>query len=184
MRAKVRIFLRNYRRDVLINGLAMSGFIPLPFRNAILRVLGLDIGPRATLLAGTWFGSTRVRVGLGSFIGRGCYLDALEWITIGERCDLGAEVALITSSHEIAEPTRRAGKSIRKPITIGDGAWIGARAMIMPGVAVGAGAVIAAGSLVTRDCEPNSLYVGSPARLVRSLGEGQADQAASSEAIA
>jgi len=54
---------------------------------------------------------------------------------------------------------------------IGDGAWIGARVIILPGVTVGAGAVIAAGSVVTSDCAPDSLYAGVPAQLKGPLKE-------------
>jgi acetyltransferase-like isoleucine patch superfamily enzyme len=56
---------------------------------------------------------------------------------------------------------------VGRPITVEDGAWIGARAMIMPGVTVGAGATIAAGAVVTRDCVAGGTYAGIPARLIR-----------------
>ncbi|WP_249354641.1 DapH/DapD/GlmU-related protein [Rhodococcus sp. USK13] len=52
---------------------------------------------------------------------------------------------------------------------VGDGCWIGAGAIILPGVTVGEGCVVGAGAVVTRDCSPNGLYVGSPARRVRDL---------------
>jgi acetyltransferase-like isoleucine patch superfamily enzyme len=55
------------------------------------------------------------------------------------------------------------------PVTIGAGVWVGARAMIMPGVTIGDGAVIAAGAVVTKDVPPNTLVAGVPARIVREL---------------
>ena len=55
-------------------------------------------------------------------------------------------------------------------MTIGDGCWLGARAVVLPGVRIGAGSIVAAGALVTRDVPPNSLVAGVPAKLVRDLG--------------
>lgn len=64
---------------------------------------------------------------------------------------------------------RRAGPSTQEPITVQEGTWIGARSTILPGVTIGAGVIVAAGSVVTRDCDPHSLYAGVPARKIRSL---------------
>jgi maltose O-acetyltransferase len=65
--------------------------------------------------------------------------------------------------------SRRAGDLKAEPVTIGDGAWIGARATILPGVTIGGGAVVAAGSVVTRDLPANVLAGGVPARVIREL---------------
>lgn len=165
----LRVTLRNYWRDLSINSFTMSHAVPIRARRTLLRACGLKIGAGANLLPGSWFGSKRVAIGAGTFIGRGCYFDALDQITIGARCDLAAEVAIITSSHEIAGPGRRAGASIRRPVVIGDGAWIGARATILPGVTISPGAVVAAGALVTKDVPANCLVAGSPAKPVREL---------------
>lgn len=56
-----------------------------------------------------------------------------------------------------------------QPITVGDGCWIGARAVILPGVTIGDGCVIAAGAVVSKDCAPNGMYAGVPARRIREL---------------
>ncbi|MGI2292887.1 acyltransferase [Paenibacillus sp. GXUN7292] len=69
----------------------------------------------------------------------------------------------------LAVSSKRAGESDRKPVTIGKGCWIGARATILPGVTVGDGCVIAAGAVVTKDCEPDSLYAGVPAIKIKSI---------------
>jgi maltose O-acetyltransferase len=55
------------------------------------------------------------------------------------------------------------------PVTIEDGCWIGANATVLPGVRIAGGTVIAAGAVVTRDCEPNSLYAGVPATRIKAL---------------
>jgi len=67
-------------------------------------------------------------------------------------------------------PERRAGAVGGKPVAVGNGCWIGARVMVMPGVSVGDGCVVAAGAIVTKDCEPHGLYAGVPAQRVRDLG--------------
>ncbi|WP_354500203.1 acyltransferase [Mycetocola sp. 2940] len=103
------------------------------------------------------------------FINYGCFFDLAAPTVIGARASLGFEVMLLTSTHKMGPPSKRAGDSDAKSITIGEGAWIGARATIMPGVNVGSGCVIAAGSVVVSDCEPDSLYAGIPAVLKRRL---------------
>jgi maltose O-acetyltransferase len=116
-----------------------------------------------------YFGTNNVVIGRGTFINRGCLFDAMSEIRIGERCALGMEVMLVTSTHPIGTHERRAGEVESLPLTIGDGCWIGARATILPGVHVGAGAVIAASAVVTSDCDADTVYAGVPARPVRSL---------------
>ena len=61
---------------------------------------------------------------------------------------------------------RRAGELTTLPVTIDDGAWIGARSTILPGITIGAGAIISAGAVVNKDVPPNTVVAGSPARVV------------------
>jgi maltose O-acetyltransferase len=90
-------------------------------------------------------------------------------ISIGINCDIGPGVEFLPGGHLIGDASRRAGAGTAKPISIGDGCWIGARSTILGGVHVGAGCVIAAGSMVTQDAPPNSLLAGVPARIKRQL---------------
>lgn len=71
----------------------------------------------------------------------------------------------------IGKANRRAGDGTAKPIDVGDGCWIGAKSVILGGVRIGTGSVIAAGSVVTRDVPDNVLVAGVPARIKRDLGE-------------
>jgi maltose O-acetyltransferase len=103
------------------------------------------------------------------FINAGCTLDGAAPIGIGDRVQLGYQVALITGDHSIGGPMCRAGDHCARPIQIGEGAWIGARAIVLPGVTIGRGAVVAAGAIVTRDVPPNTLVAGTPARPIRTL---------------
>ncbi|RCV51639.1 sugar O-acetyltransferase [Marinitenerispora sediminis] len=90
-------------------------------------------------------------------------------ITIGEDCQIGPNVQLLTPTHPLDAELRRAKLEAAEPITIGDNVWIGGGAIILPGVTIGENAVIGAGAVVTRDIEANVLAVGSPARAIRRL---------------
>jgi maltose O-acetyltransferase len=136
------------------------------------RVLGIDLGPGASLLLGAyvWFFGPgeirrrRVAIGRNSLINRDCTLDTRSGLTIGDNVSISPEVMILGGSHDYNDPTFRyvdAG-----PVTIEDHVWIGSRAMILPGVTVGRGAVVAAGSVVTKDVAPMVVVAGVPAKPV------------------
>ena len=91
-------------------------------------------------------------------------------ITIGNKVFIGQDVFITTGTHEIMGPEQRASSQTHyKPVTIDDGCWIGARVVILPGVHIGSGCVIGAGAVVVKDCEPNGVYAGVPAKRIRDL---------------
>lgn len=108
-----------------------------------------------------------VSIGDGSFINRDSYIRPRT--TIGRNVNLGPFVKLITDTHDIGSAVRRAGRVRHDPITIGDGAWIGAAVTVLAGVTVGAGAVVAAGAVVVDDVPEHAVVGGVPARLIRFL---------------
>jgi maltose O-acetyltransferase len=133
-------------------------------RNRLLRWGGVSVNesivrPRCHM-------GKNVTIDDGCFLNYGCFFDDLAPISLGHGCRVAQEVAFITSylDHRNAEDNRRLAS---KPITVGEWVWVGARAVILPGVTIGHHAIIGAGTVVTRDCEPWGVYVGSPARLVR-----------------
>ena len=85
-------------------------------------------------------------------------------ITIGTKVAISREAFICTASHDITRPNR---PLITAPITICDGVWIGARAIILPGVTIGEGAVVAAGAVVTKDVEPFTVVAGNPAKFIK-----------------
>ena len=118
-----------------------------------------------------WNG-VRLEVGPGALlsIGKGTYLNRNTVVVCHERVEIGANclvswdvVIMDTNEHDVPESRRN------QPIRIGDRVWIGCRAIILPGVTIGSGSVIGAGSIVTRDIPENSLAVGQPARVIRCI---------------
>lgn len=92
-------------------------------------------------------------------------------ITIGNNVFIAPNVSIITEEHAMDIPQRIAGLEYTHPVTIGDNVWICTGAIILPGVTIGDGAVIGAGSVVTKDIPPMSLAVGNPCKVIRKLGE-------------
>lgn len=127
-----------------------------------MRAYGMHV-ERCSISPGVWFGSRRLRIGEGSFINTGCMFSTHQSISIGARCYLGMRVLVSTSSHEVGGPEQRAGRLVTAPVVIEDGVWIGANVTVLPGVTIGSGTIVAAGAVVTTDCDPNSLYAGVPA---------------------
>ena len=90
-------------------------------------------------------------------------------ISIGSDCLIGPNVQILTINHPLSANDRLQKLSLAQDVSVGKNVWIGAGAIILPGVRVGDNVVIGAGSIVTCDLESNSLYVGSPARKIREL---------------
>jgi maltose O-acetyltransferase len=153
---------------------------PLPInvgrrvRVRLLRRIGFSIG-HGTVMAGTpeFSGDKNMyrnlTIGENCWFNVHCFLDLGSAITIGDNVSFGHQVIVLTNSHEIGPSTGRASTISSKPVTIGSGAWLGARVTILPGVNIGPGAVVAAGSVVHEDVPANTLVAGTPARMVRLL---------------
>ncbi|WP_460455282.1 acyltransferase [Arthrobacter monumenti] len=106
-------------------------------------------------------------MGGGCLINRDGYIRAET--TIGNNVFIGPFARLITDSHTLSGPDKRAGANQIQPILIGDGTWVGASVTILGGVTIGRGSVIAAGSVVTKDVPNDTLVGGVPAQFMRDL---------------
>ncbi|MBK7821227.1 MAG: sugar O-acetyltransferase [Tessaracoccus sp.] len=95
-------------------------------------------------------------------------------ITIGDDCQLGPNVQLLTPTHPIAPTPRRDKLEAALPITLGANVWLGGGVIVCPGVTIGDNSVIGAGSVVTRDIPANVVAVGNPARVVRKIADDDA----------
>lgn len=114
----------------------------------------------------------RITLGDNSGIGVNAFLT--EEISIGDNVMMGPECMMFTSNHvidDLSVPMCCQASTQPAPIVIEDDVWIGARVIILPGVRVGTGSVIGAGSVVTHDVEPFSIVAGNPAKLIRYRGQ-------------
>jgi maltose O-acetyltransferase len=94
-------------------------------------------------------------------------------ITIGRNVNIGPEATFVTATHALGFGSRRMQlETLARPIVVRDGAWIGMRSLILPGVTIGRGSVVAAGAVVTDDVPPNALVRGNPAAVVGELPFG------------
>lgn len=108
-------------------------------------------------------------VGDNFFLNVNCKLMDSGKITIGNNVFIAPNVCLITEEHAMDVEQRLAGLEYTHPVNIGDNVWICAGAIVLPGVTIGANSVIGAGSVVTKDIPPDSLAVGNPCKVIRSL---------------
>lgn len=113
------------------------------------------------------FAGGELIIGPRTFVNYGCSFAATERIQIGADCLFGPYVNITDNDFHDLTDRRRLPKP--RPVLIGDHVWIGTRAIILPGVTIGDGAVIGAGSVVTKDVPPNGVVAGNPARLLRTL---------------
>jgi acetyltransferase-like isoleucine patch superfamily enzyme len=143
-------------------------------RRWLLTRYGWRLGA-GTQIDGFRYAYGTVHIGRNCYINRDGYFEGEAPITVGDGVSIGPGVTFLTVGHRIGPPTRRAGAFDIRAITVGDGAWIGATVTILPGVRIGAGAVVAAGAVVTTDVPPNTLVAGVPARIKRTLDEQMSD---------
>jgi maltose O-acetyltransferase len=153
---------------------------PLPIhigsrvRVYVLRLAGFQVGPGCVMwgtptITGSGDLYRKLTIGQGCWFNVDCFFDLGAAINIGDQVAIGHQVMILTTSHEIGAPSRRAAALEARPVIINAGAWLGARCTILPGVTIGAGAIIAAGSVVSRNVPPNTMVAGIPARVIKSL---------------
>lgn len=105
------------------------------------------------------------------FANSGCVILDVCPVRIGDDVMLGPQVVLAAATHPLDAAARRSGLECGAPISIGDDVWIGAGAVVNPGVSIGAGTVIGSGSVVTRDIPAGVVAAGNPCRVLRAIGE-------------
>jgi maltose O-acetyltransferase len=113
----------------------------------------------------------RLIIGARTFINYGCSLGATRLIQIGERCLLGTYVNIIDNNFHDLTDRRRLPEP--NPVTIEDDVWIGSHVIVLPGVRIGRGAVVGAGSVVCDAIPPWTVAAGNPARVIRQLAPAE-----------
>ena len=157
--------LRAIGLDLELMILRWVGYIPSHIiRLFAYQLAGIKIGYGSRIHMGVnFFNPCGVTVGNDTIIGNHCFLDGRESLKIGNHTDIASQVLIYNSEHNIYSPSFEATE---EPVTIADYVFIGARAIILPGVKIGKGAVVAAGAVVTKDVPPMIIVGGVPAKKI------------------
>jgi maltose O-acetyltransferase len=144
----------------------VAGFPSQRFRNFYYRkVMKFNIGPNCSILMHNKFDcTTNFIISENSVVNQGCRLDNRGGLSIGENVSISEQVIILTADHNV-DSAEFEGRS--KQVTIGDYVWIGTRVTILPGVTIGKGALVAAGSVVTKDVMPYAIVGGVPAKIIK-----------------
>ncbi len=133
-------------------------------RRFFYRISGMEIGPGSTIHTGLrLYHPLGITIGSDTIIGEGCTLDGRAPLIIGNHVDIASEVMIYNSQHDINDVKFKA-KSAQ--VKISDYVFVGPRAIILPGVTIGRGAIVGAGAVVTKDIAPFSIVGGVPAQII------------------
>ena len=146
------------------DGLVVHGFPLIERAGPDARlVIGRDVILATGIALSLQAPRAELHIGDGVFVNRGAQIDVRERVTIGAGCNIGFGVTILDTDFH---PITGAGPTTQ-PVTIGDDVLICAHATVLKGVTIGPGAVVGAGSVVSRDVPPRTLVAGAPARVVR-----------------
>ena len=137
-------------------------------RSVLSEIWGQTIDPSTTVLApfSTNFGK-HTRIGKNVFVNHGCSFLDLGGITIEDDVLIGPQVKLVTENHPV-DPANRKSLDLNS-IVVKKNAWIGAGAVILPGVTIGENSIVAAGAVVTQDVPSNTIVGGVPAKHIKHI---------------
>jgi acetyltransferase-like isoleucine patch superfamily enzyme/glycosyltransferase involved in cell wall biosynthesis len=172
---RIRREIRRFFRELKSRYLPALGFwlgnhlfmnwMPYTIRHAFLRkYCGVTIGKDSAICSGCFITGYGVHIGDNTVINRFTYLDGRVPLYIGNNVNVSHYTLIQTLTHDPQNPDF---VCVEGPVRIGDHAWIGSRVLVMPGVTIGEGAVVAAGSVVTKDVAPYAIVAGVPAKFVK-----------------
>ena len=143
----------------------ISCLVPLhSVRKFFFRLTGAKIGKNSYIHMGVrFFLPINITIGEGTIIGDHVFLDGRAFLRIGNNVDIASQVLIYNSEHDVDS---EGFDPIEEPVEIADYVFIGPRAIILPGVKIGRGAVIGAGAVVTKDVEPFKIVGGVPAKVI------------------
>tara|TARA_B110000503_G_scaffold40688_1_gene66859 strand:- start:9982 stop:10524 length:543 start_codon:yes stop_codon:yes gene_type:complete len=159
-------FIKKYIKGFLTFLLKILSHFPSHhFRNFILRFFfKLKLKKGAVLYSGfTIRKPNKISIGKGTVVGYNCELDGRMGLYIGENVNISSDVKFYTLQHDYNSSDF---KAVGAQVIVEDYVWVSVRAIILPGVTIGKGAVIAAGAVVTKDVEPYSIMGGIPAKKI------------------
>lgn len=152
--------------DLRLRLLTEAGFIPShTVRNWMYRNAGLRLDPTSSIhWRAEFYAPERITIGPHCTIGDSAFLDGRSGLTIGASVNLGSHVSIYTRQHDVDDPDFA---ETGAPVRIEDYAWVSSHSVLLPGVTVGEGAVVAAGAVVAKSVPAYTLVGGNPARHIR-----------------
>ncbi len=163
--SKIGRRLVSYIADFELLVVRVAGFVPVYFLRYLIYLLaGVKLHRSAHIHMGAQFFTPEgVEIGKGTIVGQNAFLDGRDRLKIGQNVDIASDVMIYNSEHDINSDFFEA---VNAPVVIGDYVFIGPRAIILPGVNIGKGAVVAAGAVVTKDVPEYAIVGGVPAKII------------------
>ncbi len=155
----------NYYLDLELSFLTCTGHIPFhSVRKVLYRLGGIKIGTDSKIhMWARFYYPSNISIGKDTIVGDHIFLDGRAKLTIGDHVDIASSVMIYNSEHDLDSQTFKARE---EPVFISDYVFIGPRAIILPGVTLGKGAVVAAGAVVTKDVPAFTIVGGVPAKVI------------------
>ena len=162
---KVQNRVKTIYEELLVYKLHLASCIPIHHvRRFAYRFGGMTIGRGSTIHTGmSMFAPSGIVIGEDTIIGEKSTIDGRGKVTIGNHVDIASEVMIYTSEHDVNDATF---KAIVAPVVIKDYVFIGPRAIVLPGVTIGKGAVVGACAVVTKNVEDYMIVGGVPAQVI------------------
>lgn len=158
---RTKLLLRSFNRALPFNA---------PKEYLLLRLLGMKFGKGLYIEPPFRCDYGRhITVGDNFYANTGCIIIDVAAVTIGDNVMFGPNVVLTTAGHPLHPAVRNTRYEYGVPITIGSNVWIGANAVVLPGVTIGDNAVIGAGSVVTKDIPSSVVAVGNPCKPIKAI---------------
>ncbi len=165
-------FINRIKRKIilLLINVFFSGTRFFEIKRYLLKKAGFIIGKNSKIV-GPFVTSnvSKISIGENTWIGSNFTVSGNGTFIVGDFCDIGPDVSILTGTHKIGPHNHRAGEGIDLIVNIGDGCWIGAKSTLLGNIKVNDGAIIAAGSMVIRDVRSDTLVGGIPAKEIKDL---------------
>ena len=135
-----------------------------PLRRAVCKLFMRRFGRSSAIYRNVDIRTPKnISIGSDTIINKKCVIDGRGGLYVGNNVDIAQEVCIWTEQHDYNSPIYA---SVCKPVIIEDYVWVASRAIVLPGVTIGRGAVVASGSIVTKDVPPLAIVAGVPARVI------------------